>query len=181
MVFIWSCQDSTISENIIDYGIVINEINYNSSDDFDAGDWIEIYNNTSDSINMGLWVLKDENDDNILVLPESTVIIPDHYIVFCKDSTKFSQSFPDVNFFKSELGFGLSGGNDDVRLFDSNGSLADIVQYSDDPPWTTSADGEGPTLELKHPDLDNAHWENWVPSVGFGTPGSINSSFIDNY
>ena len=181
LVLFQSCQDTITSENVIDYGIVINEINYNSSDDFDPGDWIEIYNNTNDSINIGTWLLKDENDDNVLVLPENTVAFPDQYIVFCKDTTKFSQFFPDVNFFKNELSFGLSGGKDDVRLFDSNGILADIVQYSDDYPWPSNADGEGQTLELKHPDLDNANWENWAPSIGFGTPGSLNSSFTGEY
>ena len=167
-----------ISENVIDYGIVINEINYNSTDSFDSGDWIEIFNNTDDSIAISHWSLKDENDDNVLVLPESTVITPGQYVIFCKDTFKFSQLFPNVLFFESKLPFGLSGGNDDVRLFDSNGSLADIVQYSDDPPWASSADGEGPTLELKHPDLDNSNWENWAPSVGFGSPGFLNSCFI---
>ena len=40
---------------------MINEINYNSSDGFDPEDWVEIYNSSSNTIDMGSWLLKDEN------------------------------------------------------------------------------------------------------------------------
>ena len=42
-VVIFYCCDETINDqNIEDYGIVINEINYHSSDNFDPDDWVEI-------------------------------------------------------------------------------------------------------------------------------------------
>ena len=37
--------------------IVINEINYNSSDEFDPKDWIEIYNNGTENVDISRWVL----------------------------------------------------------------------------------------------------------------------------
>ena len=37
----WSCEDAKNIADITDYGIVINEINYNSSESFDPDDWID--------------------------------------------------------------------------------------------------------------------------------------------
>ena len=48
----------------IDNALVINEINYNSSDDFNPEDWVELYNPTDNTINISNWKFKDENDDN---------------------------------------------------------------------------------------------------------------------
>ena len=53
----------------------------------------------------------------------------------------------------------------------------DFVEYDDDLPWPLDADGEGPTLELKNPSLDNLLPQNWMASEGNGTPGLINSTY----
>ena len=174
------CEDQIDEINILDKGVVINEINYNSTDNFDSDDWVEIYNNSNDTIDIGSWLLKDEDDDHIFTVPSNIKILPEQYIIFCKDTIKFTELFPDVESYYGNLGFGLSGGSDLVRLFDSTGFLADTVRYDDDHPWPLSADGNGPTLELKHPTLDNALWESWSASEGYGTPGAQNSVFNDD-
>ena len=180
IVFFNYCEDTTPDQEILDYGIVINEINYNSTDNFDSDDWVEIYNNSNDTIDIGSWLLKDEDDDHIFTAPSNIKILPEQYIIFCKDTVKFTELFPDVESYYGNLGFGLSGGSDLVRLFDNTGSLVDTVRYDDDDPWPLSADGNGPTLELKHPTLDNALWESWSASEGYGTPGVQNSVFNDD-
>ena len=174
------CEDQIDEINILDKGVVINEINYNSTDNFDSDDWVEIYNNSNDTIDIGSWLLKDEDDDHIFTAPSNIKILPEQYIIFCKDTIKLTELFPDVESYYGNLGFGLSGGSDLVRLFDNTGSLVDTVRYDDDDPWPLSADGNGPTLELKHPTLDNALWESWSASEGYGTPGAQNSVFNDD-
>ena len=144
--------------------MVINEINYNSSDSFNPDDWVELYNNSNDTIDITSWLLKDEKDDHIFIIPSNTILLPDQYIILCKDTIKFIDAFPDVLFKYGDFGFGLGGGSDAIRLFDANGTLADFVEYDDDLPWPLSADGEGPTLELKNPSLDNLLPENWMAS-----------------
>ena len=68
-VVIFYCCDETINDqNIEDYGIVINEINYHSSDNFDPDDWVEIYNNSIDTIDISLWQFKDDNDNHIFTV-----------------------------------------------------------------------------------------------------------------
>ena len=51
------------------------------------------------------------------------------------------------------MGFGLSGNSDIVRLFDSNGSLVDIVEYDDNAPWTVTAVGNG--IAIPHANVTN--------------------------
>jgi len=174
----YCCEDTQPdSSDIIDGGVVINEINYNSLDSFDPGDWVEIYNSSNETIDLGSWLLKDDKDDHIFTIPLNTLLLPNQYLVFCTDTIKFTALFPDVNPYYGDLGFGLGGGGDIVRLFDYNGLLVDIVEYDDIAPWDTLADGSGPTLELNHPSLDNSLGENWSASQGYGTPGAVNSAY----
>jgi hypothetical protein len=157
-------------------GIVINEINYNSSDDFDPEDWVELYNPSESPINIGAWKLKDEDNDHVFPIPENTILSGGDYLVLCKDATAFESQFPEVTNFIGDLGYGLGGGGDMVRLFDSNDTLMDEVEYDDEDPWPEQADGEGPTLELIYPYLDNSLAENWAASEGYGSPGRENAN-----
>ena len=174
----YCCEDTQPdSSDIIDASVVINEINYNSLDSFDPDDWVEIYNSSNETIDLGSWLLKDDNDDHIFTIPLNTLLLPNQYLVFCTDTIKFTALFPDVNPYYGDLGFGLGGGGDFVRLFDYNGLLVDIVEYDDVAPWDTLADGSGPTLELNHPSLYNTLGENWSASQDYGTPGAVNSAY----
>jgi len=161
--------------------IVINEINYNSADDeFDPDDWVELYNPTSETISIGLWEFKDENDDHVYTIDEDISLGADEYLVLCTNSSAFADLFPDVGNYVGDIGFGLSGGGELIRLFDSSGVLMDAVEYDDSDPWPEEPDGNGPTLELINPNVDNALAENWSASSGYGSPGSLNSSYMSN-
>jgi len=94
--------------------------------------------------------------------------------VLCKDTDAFESLFPGIANIIGDLGFGLGGGGDLVRLFDSNEILIDEVEYDDEEPWPIEADGTGATLELIDPSLDNSLAENWLASIGHGSPGSDN-------
>jgi hypothetical protein len=155
--------------------VVINEINYHSADDFDPGDWVELYNPTSELIDIGNWLFKDEDNDHMFSIAENTFLAPDQYLVLCNDTTSFIALFPGVNNFIGNLDFGFSGGGELLRLFDSNGSLVDTVFYDDTAPWPEEPDGNGPTLELINSSFDNALAANWSASTGYGSPGSINT------
>ena len=115
-------------------------------------------------------------DDHIFEISENVFLNPSEYIVLCEDSTSFKTLFPDVVNFIGDLNFGLSGGGELIRIFDSTGALADTVYYDDIDPWPEEADGNGPTLELINPFEDNALAINWSASEGDGSAGSINTN-----
>ena len=177
LILIFYGCENTITDSPVDinYGVVINEINYRSSDQFNPEDWLELHNPTNESIAMGLWIFKDDNN-NVFTFPEDILLQSGHYLVLCKNTDTFSQFFPGVSNVIGDFGFGLSGGGELLRLFDSNEQLVDKVEYNDIAPWPTEPDA---TLELIHPSLDNALGENWAAADGNGTPGKINSVYDD--
>jgi hypothetical protein len=158
--------------------LVINEIMYNPADDFNTDDWVEFYNPMPNDLDISNWVFKDEDDEHVFAFPEGTIIPTAGYLVLCKDSELFSGLFPEVTNFVGDMSFGLSGSGELIRLYDETGALVDTVYYLDDEPWPNEPDGEGPTLELVAPQLDNALAQNWMASPLHGTPGAMNSMMV---
>ncbi|MFH0992451.1 MAG: CotH kinase family protein [bacterium] len=156
-------------------GIVINEINYNSSDQFNSGDWIELYNRNSQSVDISGWRYQDSDPAHAFTFPTGTVLGPGQYVVLLEDSTLFKACFPDVKNFIGQTDFGLSGSGEFMKLIDSKGQGIDSLTYDDQAPWPTEPDGKGATLELIDSANDNALGQNWKASVGHGSPGRKNS------
>ena len=158
--------------------IVINEINYHSNDDFDAGDWVELYNNSNQDIDISQWKFMDSDDSHIFTISNGVVIESGGYLVLCRDSSDFSQFFPNVENYIGEVDFGFSNGGELLRLMDNDDGIVDYVSYDDSAPWPLEPDGDGMTLELLNPSLNNNDAENWVSSdIALGTPGQQNSSY----
>ena len=157
--------------------LVINEINYNSSPDFDPGDWVELYNPHAYSLDISNWVFKDEDDSHVYTFSPGTVVPSKGYIVLAFDMTIFHSLFPAVSNYVGPSGFGFAGGGELLRVYNASGTLVDTVNYDDSEPWPTRPDGQGATLELLSPDLDNALGQNWKASgiATQGTPGAENS------
>lgn len=174
----FSCgnQEDILSDsNDLEPTMVINEINYNSSNEFDPGDWVELYNATGDLLNIGDWTFKDGNDSHIFTILENTLLSAGEYIVLCSDTNSFTALFPDVINFAGDLGFRFSGNGEMLRLYNSDNILIDRVNYDDSDPWPVSPDGNGPTLELIDPLSDNSKAENWTASEENGSPAQSNN------
>ncbi len=166
---------TAVHEPVETTSIVINEINYHSADDFNAEDWVELFNPMNEDISVGNWIFKDDNDEHEFILPENLELAAGEYLVLCRDTSLFKAHFPQVNNYWGNFDFGLSGGGELLRLYDAEGALVDTVQYNDVDPWPSAPDGNGPTLELIDPFADNAFAGTWASSEGNGTPGSFNS------
>ncbi|MCX6132901.1 MAG: CotH kinase family protein [Ignavibacteriales bacterium] len=155
-------------------GVVINEINYNSSDQFNSGDWIELYNTGSESIDITGWTYQDSDPAHAFRFPTGTILGAGQYVVLVEDSSLFKARFPDIKNFVGQMDFGLSGSGEFMKLTNAKGEGVDSLTYDDQAPWPTEPDGNGATLELIDPARDNARGENWKASVGHGSPGRIN-------
>ena len=134
-------------------GIVINEINYRSSETFKPNDWIELYNPKLISIDVSNWEVKDDDDTHVFVIPDGTQIEGNGYLVLVKDASDFISVFPNIAFV-GELGFGL-GRSDAVRLFNSENKLVDQVDYN-----------------VEDPSPSCAHTLNMLDSYGDGWNGN---------
>ena len=158
-----------------DLNIVINEINYKSSDDFNSNDWVELYNPNSYAVDISNWIFNDDNDANVYEFPENTIIQQESYLVVVKDIDDFSASFSEISDYVGEFDFGLSSSSDAVRLFNSEMVIQDEVYYTSSFPWPNLGNGDGYTLELISPSLDNSLPENWTNFNEHGSPNEVNS------
>ncbi|MFC1650028.1 lamin tail domain-containing protein [Candidatus Latescibacterota bacterium] len=154
--------------------IVINEINYNSSNTFDPEDWVELYNAYDVPVDISGWVFKDGNDANSFVIPDGSIIPADGYFILSSNALKFHDEFKDVEYFAGDFGFGLSNAGDTIRLYNSRGILVDSLMFDDEGLWPVEPDGSGTTLSLRNPVLDNSLSANWASSISTGTPGESN-------
>ncbi|MDG2381439.1 MAG: lamin tail domain-containing protein [Pirellulaceae bacterium] len=73
----------------------------------------------------------------------------------------------------------LSNSGERITLRDNAGKLVDTVSYKVGFPWPTAAGGDGPSMELIHPSLDNDLGGSWRSAggsiLGRATPGLMNS------
>ncbi len=147
--------------------IVITEINYKSADDFNTGDWIELYNNDSISIDISGWILKDDKDSSSFIIASGTILEPNTFIVFTENASYFSALVTNVTAV-GDFTFGLGKNDDSVRVFNADDTLIDIVSYDQSFP---DAKGNGKTLSLLDPSSDNSLSENWIALDNHGSPG----------
>jgi hypothetical protein len=157
--------------------IVINEIMYNAIADQDGGDWIELYNGSSENVNMQGWEFKDGNPLHSFIFEQEFILESGGYLVLCTDIPAFQNIYTDVEPYATELGFGFTSMGELLRLMDGFGHVVSTVQYSPSEPWPTEANGMGPSLELAHPELEVSYQQSWMASTGIGTPGGLNSQY----
>lgn len=163
--------------------IVINEISYYSSEENKTGDWIEIYNAGSQSVDLNNWAIQDYNADNGFVFPQGKIIYPGEYLVVAQDSNSFNSNYPGLKNKYGNFLFGLNSGGDIIYLYDGEGNEIDKVLYGTTSPWPDSASVRGATLELVNCYEDNNNATNWQTGIYGGTPGrknSVTSSVINN-
>jgi hypothetical protein len=151
--------------------IVFGEINYNSDSLKDSGDWVELWNHSSGSINLTGWSFKDHHDNNIYYIPTNTQLAPDGRLVLVHDTALFFSRHPGVTNWAGPFSFNISSSGELIRLFDFTGKLKFSVVYNNHGGWPDSADGLGYTLELLDPNGNMNSPGDWFAGCPEGSPG----------
>jgi hypothetical protein len=155
---------------------VIDEINYHSSEAFDTGDWVELFNPSRTAADLSGWTFGAGRRNPACVLPQGTVLAASGYAVLSADPVAFRLLCPDAPCPVIALPFNFRNSGDTLRLADPEGIAADSLVFGDDAPWPVEADGSGFTLSLPDPEADNADPSSWTVSRSKGgTPGRPNS------
>ena len=162
--------------------IIFSEINYNSSADADAGDWVELLNTSTSALDISGWKFRDEDDAHNFNIPPNTILPGLGRIVITKEPGLFQNRFPLVTNYVGPFDFGLSSSGEAIRIFDSSGKLYNSMVYDEAISWPQGANGNGFTLELIDEVgnlCDGTNWEDGCPEgspgTEFVTPCSINS------
>jgi hypothetical protein len=163
--------------------LVINEIMYDP--EINNSEYIEFYNLSSDSVNIGGWIIEDENGNNYKLTETSFVIPPQQYFILIADSSALSIynlfDYENKNII-GESSLGLVNTGELILLKDVRGNVIDSVFYVDDWNNRNIASTQNKSLERINPNLngnDPLNWSTCVNSMG-GTPGNQNSIFAEN-
>lgn len=150
-------------------GIIINEIHYNpatSQGPDNQFEFIELFNTADVNIPLAGLSFTEGISHNF---ETSDTLFAAGFLILTSDSA----SYPGSIGWNSGS---LINSGELLKLTDASGSTVDSVFYGSSAPWPTAPNGDGSSLELIHPSLDNALAGNWQASfVDGGTPGLPNS------
>ncbi|MGB0839154.1 MAG: lamin tail domain-containing protein, partial [Chitinophagales bacterium] len=157
--------DNTMSESFVSEvvynnnvpNLVITEIMYNNPST-DSLEFVEIYNNSDEAVQVGGIAFSKGFD---FQFPTYEIQAYEYTII-----AAFGGAFEA--FFETPIDFnwgdsGLSNGGETIEISNTIGDIIDEVSYDDEEEWASlvAADGDGYSLVLCDPSLDNALAENW--------------------
>ncbi len=140
--------------------IVINEIMYKPPDTQGKGEYVELFNRGTKTVNLGDWVITGGID---YTFPPNTKLKPGAYLVVAADAGLIRSFHGAINVLGNFHGK-LSNDGDLLRLLDNKGNLADVVDYKTGGDWPELAAGRGSSMELIHPSMDNSLSSAWAAS-----------------
>ena len=129
---------------------VINELHYHPADPLSRDEFVELYNAGERSVDVSNWSLHGAVG---YTFPEKTLIGANRFLVVAEDPDSLSREFEVSSL--GPLQGRLSNEGETLRLVNQEGQTVDAVAYRPGFPWPSGAVGEGSSLELVHPGLDN--------------------------
>lgn len=163
----------------------ITEISYNPPESgTDSLEYVEIYNTTDAAIDLAGYVIQDNNAMDTL----SGSLPAGGYVLTASNPGAIMtvlglQAIPTLT-------VAYRNGGEPISILALDGTIIDVVEYSDEAPWPTFADGAsggGASIELCNLEADGNNGANWRAannSLGvtindremFGTPGAANTT-----
>ncbi len=146
--------------------VMFNEVSVNNKL---VGDWVEIYNNTEQTINLKGWLFRDAKHD--FIMPEVAIGAKD-YLVLCQSSAAFKRIFPYEDKVIGDFSFGLNKVKESLELYSADGAPIDSFAFR------ISKRDSIFTFCLKMPLSDNSQIKNWDIITGNGSPGLPNPAYL---
>lgn len=162
--------------------VVINEIHYDPEPKTEHVEFIELFNAGEEAVDLSGWQF---NNGISYTFAEGVTLEPGAYLVITENKTHFDKKFGSLfvagtpAFDQWEDGT-LDNDGEAVALVDDEGELVDRVDYQATFPWPIAANGDGVSMELIHPSLDNDLGGSWRSAMEAPTPHKPNSVFAEN-
>jgi hypothetical protein len=150
--------------------LMISEIHYNPSSDFQGDDeefeFLELFNYEKERVDLSAYQF---TEGITFTFPEGSYIDPGEFLLLASNLSSYDNS--GVKCFQVSSGR-LDNAGEVICLRDPGNIIIDQVHFDDHYPWPRKPDGDGPSLELIAPMLDNALPTSWQASAQIGgSPG----------
>ncbi len=155
-------EDDDGDEDDEDSGsVVISEVYYDVEGTDSDGEYIEIYNQGSEAVDLSGWTIGDDTSANYTF--EDSLAIPGHsYLTVCRDKATFEDRYnksPDA----WDLALSLNNGGDTLTLYDTNGQTVDKVGWEQNG-WSNLSASTGEVIRREDTSEDTDTVEDWVVS-----------------
>ena len=139
--------------------IVISEIMYDPLSNLDGDEFVEIANRGATPVDLSGWCFGGIT----LCLAPGTTIAGGGFFVVSPDAARFQSTYgTSANAIYTGS---VSNGGETLSIRDAGAVTIDSVTYDDVSPWPVKSDGNGPSLELIDPTLENNDFLNWASST----------------
>ena len=172
----------TLPEQAIAGDVVINEVLANPLNG--GQDFIELYNRSSKVIDLKDWQIANFYNDtisNLKTISNHFILEPNSYVAISEDTSFLLENYPaSVSGRMIEMdmpSYNIDSGT--VYLF-YNSEQIDRVSYREDWQFSLIDNSDGVSLERILPDGPSNQASNWhsaAESIGFATPGRVNSQY----
>ena len=112
---------SVEAQNIVINEIITSNSTVNTDDDGSYEDWVELYNNGTESINLLGYGLSDNDNLFKWVFPNYSIQPGEHLLVWCSNKNRTNPDFP------LHTNFAISAGGETISLTFPDGTIADQV------------------------------------------------------
>ena len=169
-----------------DAQLKITEISYNPPESgTDSLEYVEIYNSSDAAIDLAGYMVQDNNGMD--TLPAISIAAGGYVLTASNPGAIMTvlglEAVPTPN-------VAYRNGGEAISILAPDGAVLDVVDYSDEAPWPTFADGAsggGASIELCNLEADGSDGANWkaaTNSLGVtlndremrGTPGAANTT-----
>ncbi|MCP4191793.1 MAG: hypothetical protein GY768_14355 [Planctomycetaceae bacterium] len=156
---------------VLDSTVVFNEIMFNPVGENDGQtEWIELYNQLSLDMDISEWVLTGGVD---YTFPDETIVPGRSTLLIAADPTVLAAN--GITGAHGPWSGQLSNSGEELRLYNNDERLMNVVDYGDSEPWPSAADGAGGSLSKGDQFGASDVVENWTFSLEVGgTPGLDN-------
>jgi len=166
LLFLLAFTFSVQAANSLD--VVVNEIAWMGTSASYNDEWIELYNNTDQAINLDSWILKAEDETPNISLT-GNIPAKGFFILERTDD----DTLPEISADQIYTG-ALGNSGEDLRLLDNSGNLIDSVNCSGG--WFLGDNSTKQTMERINPKASGNDATNWRTSQDpGGTPKATNS------
>ncbi len=150
--------------------VLVNEIMYYPASD--EQEWVELFNNSSDTISIKNWRISDNRVSTKSVITQTDVFIPPcSYLVVAKD-INFPSSHPGIPVVIANFSALYNSKPDAVVIYDSRLNTIDSVMYAQS--WGGRNGKSLERIDLYQSSTIATNWGTSQDSLG-STPGRINS------